>query len=238
MARYRRPMPQPPPPPNAVQDRPAAVLLDLDGTLVDTVGRRVDAWLEALGEAGLPATRNQVAPLIGSDGRWLARRIAEESGILLPDERAEAIDQHAGELFQARNVDPTALPGARDLLLALDRAGIPWAIATSSRRAQVGNSIDALHLPHTPPVVDGTHVDRAKPEPDLLLLAAEQLGVDPGGAWCVGDSTFDMQAAVSAGMHPIGVTSGAVGAPTLLAAGAAEVVDSLAALIPRVQPHA
>ena len=115
-------------------------------------------------------------------------------------------------------------------------AGVPWAIATSSRRAQVRTSIDALKLPSEPTVIDGSHVSRAKPAPDLLLLAAQELGVDPRGAWCVGDSTFDMLAARAAGMHPIGVTSGAVAAAALFSAGAAEVIDSLTALIPRVQP--
>src|SRR5207244_7577608 len=47
--------------------RPAAVILDLDGTLVDTVGTRIDAWLEAFERFGYPATRDQIAPLIGID---------------------------------------------------------------------------------------------------------------------------------------------------------------------------
>ena len=226
----------PPVPRDAGQALPAAVLLDLDGTLVDTVGRRVEAWLEALDEAGLPTTSDQIAPQIGSDGRELAHRIAGQAHVSLDHEGAEAIDRRAGDLFQARNTDPTPLPGARDLIVALDAAGVPWAIATSSRRAQVRTSIDALKLPSEPTVIDGSHVSRAKPAPDLLLLAAQELGVDPRGAWCVGDSTFDMLAARAAGMHPIGVTSGAVAAAALLAAGAAEVIDSLTALIPRVQP--
>ncbi len=54
--------------------RPAAVIFDLDGTLVDTVQTRIDAWLETFEEVGLPATKDQLGPLIGVDGKRLARR--------------------------------------------------------------------------------------------------------------------------------------------------------------------
>jgi HAD superfamily hydrolase (TIGR01509 family) len=210
------------------------MVLDLDGTLVDTVEHRIQAWLTALGEAPIPASREAVAPLIGADGRWLARHIAGEAGMPLDDDRAEAIDQRSGEIYQGLNTAPRPLPGARDLLLALDAARIPWAIATSSRREQVASSIEALQLPHEPTIVDGTHVSHAKPAPDIFLLAAERLTAVPGNTWCVGDSTFDMEAAVTAGMRPIGVTTGAVDAATLTGAGAVEVVGSLLDLLPRI----
>ena len=77
-------------------------------------------------------------------------------------------------------------------------------------------------------IVDASHVEHAKPEPDLLLLAADQLGVAPARCWYVGDSTWDMVSAVAAGMIPIGVTAGAaVDRRALEGAGAAVVVESL-----------
>lgn len=206
---------------------PSAVIFDLDGTLVDTVDRRIEAWLAAFAEERIPVTRGRVAVLIGSDGRWLARRVASEAGLPMDDHRAEAIDVRSGVLYGALNVDPHPLPGARAVTRALDRAGIPWAIATSSRREQVAASVAALGFQEAPVVVDGAHVVHAKPAPDLLLRAAEELGVPPERGWYVGDSTFDMEAAVAAGMHPIGVTTGAVDAVMLRAAGAARVTGSL-----------
>ncbi len=216
-------------------NRPDAVIFDLDGTLVDTVERRIVAWLQAFAEAGVPTSRDAVSPLIGADGKALARRIAEQAGRLLDEETFEALDERSGEVYEALNVSPRPLPGARELAAALERAGIAWAIGTSSRREQVRASVDALGLEHEPIVVDGSHVEHAKPEPDLLLMAADQLKVDPSRAWYVGDSTFDMQAAVSAGMHPIGVTTGSADAKALREAGAAEVVTSLLELEPRVR---
>ena len=71
----------------------------------------------------------------------------------------------------------------------------------------------------------------AKPAPDLLLLAAEELGVEPARCWYVGDSTWDMRAAVAAGMPGIGVLAGAaVDREALEAAGASVVLDTLADL--------
>lgn len=219
-------------------DRPDAVIFDLDGTLVDTVERRIVAWLQAFEEAGIPASRQAVSPLIGADGKALARRIAEQAGRTLDDDTVEAIDRRSGEIYQALNVDPRPLPGARELAVALERAGIAWAIGTSSRREQVRASVDALALPHEPTIVDGSHVERAKPEPDLLLMAADQLKVDPARTWYVGDSTFDMQAAVRAGMHPIGVTTGSADAEALRGAGASEVIPSLLDLERRISSEA
>ena len=114
---------------------------------------------------------------------------------------------------------------------SLDAAGVRWAIATSSRREQVASSVAALGLQRAPLVVDGSNVSRAKPAPDLLLLAARELGVAPGDAWYVGDSTWDMLAAVAAGMRPIGVTSGSADRDTLSAAGASSIVGTLAELV-------
>jgi phosphoglycolate phosphatase-like HAD superfamily hydrolase len=110
----------------------------------------------------------------------------------------------------------------------MDRAGVTWAIATSSRPEQVTASIASLRL-HVPPrIIDGSRVEHAKPAPDLLLLAARELGVEPGAAWYVGDSTWDMQAAVAAGMHPVAVLAGAaVGADELRAAGASVLLETL-----------
>ena len=56
---------------------PAGIAFDLDGTLVDTVGARIDGWLEALAAAGMRTTRNEIAPMIGMDGKRLARDVAE-----------------------------------------------------------------------------------------------------------------------------------------------------------------
>jgi HAD superfamily hydrolase (TIGR01509 family) len=208
---------------------PDAVIFDLDGTLVDTVQTRIDAWSETFAEARIPTAREALAPLIGVDGKRLAREVAALAGQPISDERAEEIDKRSGEIYERRNSDPRPLPGVRELVDAIEARGLRWSIATSSRKDQVQTSVKALGLHHEPSIVDASHVEHAKPEPDLLLRAAEELGVEPGRAWYVGDSTWDMVAAVAAGMIPIGVTSGAaVDDRALRGAGATTVVRTLA----------
>jgi phosphoglycolate phosphatase len=207
---------------------PTAVVFDLDGTLVDTVPARIRAWREVLGQHGHATDDAVLAPMIGMDGRQLAREVASSAGGALDEVEAERIDREAGARFDEHNRDARALPGAREALERLDAAGITWAIATSSRAEQVARSVAALGLGHEPRIVDGSRVAHAKPAPDLLLLAARELGVDPITAWYVGDSTWDMRAAAAAGMTAIGVLAGAaVDRATLLDAGADLVVEAL-----------
>jgi len=212
--------------------RPAAWIFDLDGTLVDTVETRIVAWLRTFEEQRIPANRPMVAKLIGSDGRRLARVVAEAAGQTLDSGREDEIDRRSGEIYSDLNVDPKPLPGAVELLKALDEAGRPWAIATSSRREQVDASVNALALPRRPIIIDGSNVERAKPAPDLLLFAARELGVEPSRSCYVGDSIWDMQAAGAAGMPAVGVVSGSATDGDLAGAGALFTVDDLTELIP------
>jgi HAD superfamily hydrolase (TIGR01509 family) len=214
----------------AVDDLPVpeAVLFDLDGTLVDTVSTRIEAWLEALAEAGYPTDRGQLAPLIGLDGKRLASEIAALAGRPINEARSEELDKRSGEIYARLNSSPRALPGVRRLIEAIEDSDISWAIATSSRKEQVTASVAALALPTEPTIVDASHVKHAKPEPDLLLLAAREVGVEPAMCWYIGDSTWDMVSAVAAGMIAIGVYAGSAVEPGVLeGAGAAAVVPTL-----------
>ena len=214
--------------------QPSAWIFDLDGTLVDTVETRIAAWLRTFEEFGIPANRDQVARLIGSDGRRLARVVAEAAGQTSDSQRAEDIDRRAGETFSTLNLDPRVLAGAHELLNALDERRQRWAIATSSRREQVGASLHALRLSRPPLIIDGSNVEHAKPAPDLLLLAARELNIAPAQACYVGDAVWDVQAAVAAGMPVIGVVTGSATAVELMEAGASFTVDHLTQLIPLV----
>jgi HAD superfamily hydrolase (TIGR01549 family) len=202
------------------RQRPSAVLFDLDGTLVDTVGTRARAWMEVFDELGVAYDEDHVRSLMGADGRYVAREVMAEAGRAIDEAEAVDIDHRAGAAFSRLNTEPRAVAGAAPLLELLDALGIRWAIATSSRPDQVMASVDALGLPHRPAITDGSHVRHAKPEPDLLLAAAEQIGMEAPSTWYVGDSRWDMMAAKAAGMVPIGVATGATDEPTLRASGA------------------
>jgi HAD superfamily hydrolase (TIGR01509 family) len=218
--------------------RPDGLIFDLDGTLVDTVTARIGGWLEAFRGAGIAAEREQIAPLIGMDGKRLAREVASFAGRELSDEEVERIDRAAGEAFDRLNRAPRALPGVHEAIAAIEASGLRWVIATSSRREQVATSVAALGLDREPLIVDGSQVEHAKPAPDLLLLAVQRLGARPEGCWAIGDSTWDMRAAEAAGMTGIGVLAGAaVDRDALLEAGAALVVATLFGLAELLRGH-
>ncbi|MGA3030538.1 MAG: HAD family phosphatase [Candidatus Limnocylindrales bacterium] len=214
---------------------PQAILFDLDGTLVDTVHRRIDAWREALRQHGVVADVDRLAGLIGSDGRRMAREVSRDAGRQFDDAEAQVVDNLSGAIFDELNRTPVPLPGASELLTALELRPFTFAIATSSLPGQVAASVKSLALPAEPPIVDGSHVVHAKPAPDLLLAAAAQLGVMPGRCWYVGDSTWDMLASAAAGMIGIGVTTGAADADDLIVAGASLTIESLTVLLAEVR---
>jgi len=211
---------------------PSALVIDLDGTLVDTVPTRIQAWASALRAAGFRVDRRRIGSLIGMDGRRLVREIAAGEGRFVTDDEAEEVELLAGRQYDLVNVDPRPLPGARGLLKLSADPRIPWVIATSSRADQARVSLAALQLsPSGPLIVDGDGVMHAKPAPDLLLRAAEMLGVSSLGCWCIGDSIWDIRAATAAGMSPVGVTTGATLEADLVRAGARAVVPSLANVV-------
>ncbi len=220
-------------PPRKIEDlpAPAAFLFDLDGTLVDTVGVRVQAWTDTFPRFGIEPDPAFLPPLMGSDGRLLARMVAEHAGVPLAAGVDEDIDRVAGERFSELNQHPRPLPGVAGIIGWLEAAGLPWAIATSSRPDEALASVTALGLARSPLVVDGSDVEHAKPAPDLLLKAADRLGIDPLATWYVGDSRWDMLAAVAAGMTAIAVATGATNHADLVAAGAARAFDDLEGLL-------
>ncbi|MDQ3879963.1 MAG: HAD family phosphatase [Chloroflexota bacterium] len=206
------------------------MIFDLDGTLVDTVDTRIRAWTRALRERGIDADRDQLAELIGADGRLVARRMAEAAGVTLTDADASEVDARSGVIYAELNTDPRSLPGVDEALAELARHRIPWAIATSSRPEQVAASVEALRLRQRPVIVDGGTVTNAKPAPDLLFAAAARLSVPVASAWAVGDAVWDMQAAAAAGATGVGVTTGAASEAALRAHGARVVIGTLAEL--------
>jgi beta-phosphoglucomutase-like phosphatase (HAD superfamily) len=211
--------------------QPLALLFDLDGTLVDTVALRVKAWRRAFQKFGLAIDPGILPRYMGSDGRWLAGEVAATVGRDLDWAERDGLDRDSGAIFDELNVSPAPLPGATQLLIMLEASDrLTFAIATASQPGQVAVSVAALRLPAPPPITDGGHVEHAKPAPDLLLVAAAQLGVPPQRCWYVGDSAWDMMACAAARMTGVGVTTGATDAAGLRDAGALAVIDGLPAL--------
>ena len=207
------------------------LILDLDGTLVDTVYAHVFAWQRALGEFGSPVDGWRIHRRIGMSGGLFARAVAREIGRALTDEEADAIQVRHGEIFRSILPDRRPLPGAVELLAALRASGVAHGIATSGRRPEIDRSLDVLGAPPEMVVVERGDVLRAKPEPDLFLACAERLDVQPTDAYVVGDAVWDLLAARRAGMLGVGLLTGGYGEDELRAAGAFRVYRDAAELL-------
>jgi HAD superfamily hydrolase (TIGR01509 family) len=206
------------------------LILDLDGTLVDTVYPHVFAWYRAFAEAGLPIEGWRIHRKIGMSGGLFTRAVAREVGRGLDPEEAEALQRRHGELFRELLPDRLPLPGAVDLLGYLREQGIPHGIATSGRRPEIDASLKALGVGPETAVVERGDVARAKPEPDLFIACAQRLGVPPEQCYVVGDAVWDLLAARRGGMLSVGVLTGGYGEDELIRAGAYRVYRDAAEL--------
>ena len=219
--------------PARAEDPVSAFLFDLDGTLIDSVYQNVIAWRTALAKLDIDLSVWRIHRRIGMSGGLFVSALLRETGRSLSAADIELLQQdHAAEyLAQVDSVRP--LPGARALLTALTSLGIPWAIATSGRRAMAEAALAILGLPDDTPMVTRDMVQHAKPDPDLFLAAAAMIGADPVHSWVVGDSVWDLLAARRAGSLGIGLLSGGYGREELERAGAYRVYADPAELLAR-----
>jgi HAD superfamily hydrolase (TIGR01549 family) len=210
----------PPPPP--------AFLFDLDGTLIDSVYQHVIAWRGALASVGIDLSVWRVHRRIGMSGGLFVSALLRETGRSLSGAQIEALQAAHAVRYLAQADSVTALPGAAELLAALTRHGIRWAIATSGLAATARPALRLLGLPDDAPLVTRDMVAHAKPDPDLFLET------DPRHAMVVGDSVWDLLAARRAGALGIGVLSGGYGREELERAGAYRVYADPADLLSRI----
>ena len=195
-----------------------ALLLDLDGTLVDTPQAIVDVAQGTLAALGLPAAD--------------PKAIKDTIGLPLPVALAQLIGTgpigaaDAVEIYRVlwrTHVTPRIpqllYPGVREGLQELKRAALRLAVVTGKAQEGADSTVAAAGLKDVMDVVLGyTSVANPKPAPDIALLALERLGVRPADAVIVGDSTHDLEMARRAGVRSIAVTYGALPEAALRAA--------------------
>jgi HAD superfamily hydrolase (TIGR01509 family) len=209
-----------------------AFLFDLDGTLVDSVYQHVLAWKDALDAEGIELSVWRIHRKIGMSGGLFANQLLREIGLEMSAERAERLRQHHAAAYRQHAARIRPLPGARELLTWLSDAGIPWAIATSGRMETAAVNLAALDVdPSRTPVVTRDQVKYAKPDPDLFVAAAERLGTSPQTAVVVGDSIWDMLAAIRCRALGVGLLSGGYGLDELRQSGAIRVYEDPADLL-------
>lgn len=212
-------------------DHTPALLFDLDGTLIDSVYQHVLAWHEALGELGLSLAVWRIHRRIGMSGGLLVQALGREIGHRVTPELAQELQRRHAAAFERYHGEIQPLPGARELLQQLSRAKVPFAIATSGRREGARSALGRLGVGPEVPVITRQEVQRAKPDPDLFLAAAQQLNVPIAKAMVVGDSVWDLLAARRAGCLGTGLLSGGYGKEELEQVGAYRVYQDPADLL-------
>ena len=206
-------------------------MFDLDGTLVDSVYQHVLAWQNALDAAGIELSVWRIHRKVWMSGGLFANALLREIGREVTTEQEAELRRLHAESYASSGPRVRPLPGARELLAHLTAVGTPWAIATSGYRESAGPTIDLLGVPEGVPVITRDLVERAKPDPDLFLAAAEQLAVGIEDCIVVGDSVWDLLAARRARALGVGVLSGGYGREELERAGAYRVYEDPADLL-------
>jgi len=191
-----------------------AVLFDLDGTLLDTVGDVALALRRALADLGRPAPPLEAVRLmIGRGAPMLVERA--DAALKLGLDVATKADllarffHHYGRLQETDECAAQPFPGARECLERLHAAGVPLAIVTNKQHAFAQGLMNRLDLArHVQVIVGGDSCARRKPDPQPLQWAAAQLGVNDSRTLMVGDSVNDVAAAHAAGMPVVCVPYG------------------------------
>lgn len=182
-----------------------AVLFDFDGVIADSLATHLVAWDEACQK-----TRNQALSLderqaiIGHSTDWIGSYLACEDKALAKDLIAEK-----KALLNSRSQIPALFSGVKETFDYLRERAVPFAIASNAPREYLHQTLG--HHEQSVAVVLGIEdVRRAKPEPDLYLLAAKKLKISPAYHHEVvvfEDSTHGLKAATRAGMVPVGISS-------------------------------
>jgi len=211
-----------------------AFLFDLDGTLIDSVYQHVIAWRAALAGIGIDLSVWRIHRRIGMSGGMMVSALLRETGRVLSKTDIEQLQEAHKAEFRAQADTVRPLPGASALLQALTDAGVKWAIATSGYAATARSALALLGLPDDTTMITRDRVRHAKPDPDLFLAAAAELGVEPRHAMVVGDSVWDLLAARRAGALGVGLMSGGYGREELERAGAYRVYADPAEMLARL----
>jgi HAD superfamily hydrolase (TIGR01549 family) len=200
--------------------RDPAMLFDLDGTLVDTVYQHVTAWSAALRSEGILVPNWKIHRRIGMSGKSLVRQLLRDQNTSRRKVNIGILEKKHDAEFMKSSRQLELLPGARELLKFLSRRGIRWAIATTGNKKQTTRLLKNLDVPRNVPVITGDDVVKAKPSPDVFVLAADRLGVPIGDCVVTGDSVWDILAAGRKSALGVGILSGGYSQEELERAGA------------------
>lgn len=184
-----------------------AILFDMDGVIVDNLPYHVDAWLLFCEKKKIPLTREIFyKELNGMNSKdtfeWLYKTQFSKAEILEMEEEKEEIYR----AFYAAHRKPA--PGLVDFLQTIKSAGIKTALATSAGQGNIDFTLDGIGLKSQfDIIVGGGEVNKGKPDPEIYLMAAQKLGVNPVNCWVIEDSLQGIKSGQAAGCQVVGITT-------------------------------
>lgn len=205
-----------------------AVLLDIDGTLLDSTYHHALAWQRAFRDLGQDAPFWRIHRAIGMGGDKL---VASVLGDAVEDRLGDRLRDTWESHYEKIKREMLPLPGAVELVRMLQASGAAVALASSGEKHMAEFAMDQLGLTEDDfaTVTSSADADESKPSPDIFAAALRDTGCERGIV--IGDTTYDITAAARAGMPCIAVRSGGFSAAELRSAGAVRVVDELTELL-------
>ncbi|WP_374942587.1 HAD family hydrolase [Sphingomonas sp.] len=207
----------------------AAVLFDIDGTLIDSNPLHVDAWAEVFADAGHTVSREDIAGQIGKGGDNLVPALLPG----IDTDAAKALSDAHGSVFKARYIARAKpFPDATALVERVHRDGAKVVLASSASAEELDHYLGLLGIADL--VAAKTSIDdveTSKPAPDIFAAALKKAGVSADQAVAVGDTPYDVASAAGAGMGTVAVLSGGFSEGVLREAGATAVYRDVAALL-------
>ena len=185
----------------------SAVILDVDGTLVDSNDAHARAWMDAFTAFGVAVPFDQVRRSIGMGGDKLMPLV---SGIEEESELGEKIAAHRAEVFKSRYLPRIqALDGTRELIERFLKDGLVLAVASSAKKDELTPLLERAGVEDLiEKLTSSDDADNSKPDPDIVVAALKRAKVPASEAIMLGDTPYDVVAAKRAGIEIVGVESG------------------------------
>ena len=188
---------------------PKAVIFDVDGTLVDSVGLHAQAWVDAFQEFGHEVSFADARRQIGKGGDQLLPVFMDRAEIAA---RGEALEKRRGEILKERYLPQIKpFPQVRELFERIEAAGLRIALASSAKAEELQTYKRLTRIEGLVEVeTSSSDAEKSKPHPDIFQAAMQRLGgaVQPADAVVVGDTPYDAEAAGKAGLRTIGMLCG------------------------------
>jgi HAD superfamily hydrolase (TIGR01509 family) len=206
------------------------VLLDIDGTLVDSNDAHARAWVDTLAQFGHEVPFERVRSLIGKGGDKL---LIQAAGIEKDSAEGRRIDEARAKRFM-RDYMPhlKPFPKARELLARLREDGLSLVVATSAKQAEMDALLEICGAKDLVQArTSSDDAEKSKPDPDIIQAALEKAKAAPTAALMLGDTPYDIDAARRGGVDSVAVRSG--GWDTAALDGAIAIYDDVADLLAR-----